>query len=102
MATQITVEVVYATPEDQVLLSVVLPPNSTAADALRVSGLPRQFPDVDFDHLQAGIWGNTVTHDHALLDGDRVEFYRPLQLDPKEARRQLASLGLTMGKAVKD
>ena len=52
------------------MLSVVLPPNSTAADALRVSGLPRQFPDVDFDHLQAGIWGNTVTHDHALLDGD--------------------------------
>ncbi|MBT8066117.1 MAG: RnfH family protein [Gammaproteobacteria bacterium] len=101
MSTQITVEVVYATPEVQVLLSVILPSNSTVADALRESGLPKQFQKVDFDQLQAGIWGNTVTHDHAVLDGDRVEFYRPLQLDPKEARRQLASLGLTMGKVVK-
>lgn len=101
MSTQITAEVVYATPEDQVLLSVILPSNSTVADALRESGLPKQFPKVNFDQLQAGIWGNTVTPDHAVLDGDRVEFYRPLQLDPKEARRQLASLGLTMGKAVK-
>ncbi len=102
VATQIKVEVVYATPGTQVLLPVILPATSTVADALLESGLPKQFSQVDFDHLQAGIWGHTVAHDHVLVDGDRVEVYRPLELDPKEARRQLASLGLTMGKTAKD
>jgi len=95
------VEVVYATPDSQVLLPVVLPATSTVADALLASGLPKQFSQVDFDHLQAGIWGHAVTRDHVLLDGDRVEIYRSLELDPKEARRQLATLGLTMGKGSK-
>jgi putative ubiquitin-RnfH superfamily antitoxin RatB of RatAB toxin-antitoxin module len=102
MSTQIKVEVVYATPENQVLLPVILQAGSTVADALRESGLPQQFPRVDFDQLQTGVWGNTVTREHALADGDRVEIYRPLELDPKEARRQLASLGLTMGQSAKD
>lgn len=102
MATQITVEVVYATADRQVLLPVTLPATSTVADALLLSGLPRQFSEVDFDRLQAGIWGHAVTREHVLVDGDRVEIYRPLELDPKEARRQLATLGLTMGKAAKD
>jgi putative ubiquitin-RnfH superfamily antitoxin RatB of RatAB toxin-antitoxin module len=102
VSTQIKVEVVYATPENQVLLPVILPADSTVADALFESGLPQQFSQVDFDQLQAGIWGNTVTREHALADGDRVEIYRPLELDPKEARRQLASLGLTMGQSAKD
>ena len=102
MSTHIKVEVVYATPETQVLLPVSLPASSTVADALSASGLRQQFSDVDFDQLQTGIWGHTVTREHAVAEGDRVEIYRPLELDPKEARRQLASLGLTMGKAAKD
>lgn len=99
MATQIAVEVVYATPARQVLLPVILPANSTVADALLESALPERFSQVDFDRLQAGVWGHTVSREHVLVDGDRVEIYRPLELDPKEARRQLATLGLTMGQA---
>jgi len=98
---QIAVEVVYATPDNQILLPVILPVTSTVADALLASGLPGKFSQVDFDNLQAGVWGHAVTREHVLADGDRVEIYRPLELDPKEARRQLATLGLTMGKAAK-
>lgn len=102
MSTRIKVEVVYAEAEYQFLQPVVVPSDSTVADALRESDLTKQFPQIDFDQLQAGIWGKAVTRDRALVDGDRVEIYRPLELDPKEARRQLASLGLTMGRAAKD
>lgn len=96
MAEQITVEVVFATPKVQALLPVTLAKNATVADALLESGLLRQFPETSFDSLQAGIWGRPVARDQILSDGDRVEFYRPLELDPKEARRQLAILGRTM------
>ncbi|MGI9236857.1 MAG: RnfH family protein [Woeseiaceae bacterium] len=96
MTEKIHVEVVFATPEKQLLLSATLPKNSTVADALSESALARHFPDVEFDRLQAGIWGHPVQRDHVLSDGDRVEIYRSLKLDPKEARRQLALLGRTM------
>ncbi len=74
-----------------------MPQNSTVADAIRASKLSQRFPDVDFDVLDVGIWGRVVARDHRLADGDRVEIYRPLEIDPREARRQLASLGMTMG-----
>lgn len=100
--TQIGVEVVFATAESQVLLSATLPEGATVADALSATDLERRFPDTDFDGLQAGVWGQPVARNHVLSDGDRVEVYRPLTRDPKEARRQLANLGLTMGKGAKD
>ena len=101
MAAEIEVEVVFATADKQFLQSLVLPQGSTLADAFAGSGLAEEFPDTDFDRLQAGVWGRPLSRDHRLSDGDRVEFYRPLKLDPKDARRQLASLGLSMGKAAK-
>ena len=81
------VEVVFALPERQVLKAVELPEGSTVADAIRRSELAREFPEVDFDQLQAGIWGTPVERGRTLLDGDRVELYRPLVMDPREARR---------------
>jgi putative ubiquitin-RnfH superfamily antitoxin RatB of RatAB toxin-antitoxin module len=47
--------------------------------------------------MQAGIWGRPVERDQAVSDGDRVELYRPLNMDPREARRRLAAAGRTMG-----
>ena len=41
----------------------------------------------DLDRLQAGVWGRPVDRSHVLIDGDRVELYRPLAMDPREARR---------------
>ena len=101
MEHQIDIEVVYASAEEQALISLSLSGGSTVADALSASGLEKRFPSVDFSKLQTGIWGQIVTRDKVLAKGDRVEVYRPLQLDPKEARRQLAALGLTMGGGTK-
>ena len=97
MANQVRVEVVFATAEAQQLVSVALPVGATVADAIAASSIAERFPKADFDELQAGIWGSPVQRGQILSDGDRVEIYRPLELDPREARRQLALIGQTMG-----
>lgn len=81
------VEVAFALPERQFLETITLPDNAVVADAIRTSGVRETFPEVSFDVLQAGIWGKPVDRTHALRDGDRVEIYRPLEMDPREARR---------------
>ena len=81
------VEVVFALPDRQYLGAVTVPEVATVADAIRQSGIERLFPDVDFAALQAGIWGKPVDRDQRLRKGDRVELYRPLEVDPREARR---------------
>ena len=86
------VEVVFANPERQVLEVVEVSGDATVADAIRRSGIGRLFPDVDFSALQAGVWGRPVARDQLLREGDRVEIYRPLELDPREARRLKAGV----------
>lgn len=65
-----------------------LPHDATLQQALNASGLPARFPDVDFSALACGIWGRAVRPDHVLAQGDRIELCRPLQVDPKVARRE--------------
>jgi putative ubiquitin-RnfH superfamily antitoxin RatB of RatAB toxin-antitoxin module len=91
------VEVVIATPDKQVLRELRVEPGSSVADVLRQSNLAREFPQLEFEAMQAGIWGRPVERDQAVSDGDRVELYRPLNMDPREARRRLAAAGRTMG-----
>ena len=81
------VEVVFALPERQVLQTLELQDGSTVGTALLRSKLAREFPEADLDRLQAGVWGRPVDRSHVLIDGDRVELYRPLAMDPREARR---------------
>ena len=90
MAETLHVEVAFATKERQELVALDLELGATVADAVRQSGLPGLFGQVDFDELQVGIWGRVVERDTALSEGDRVELYRPLERDPREARRELA------------
>lgn len=82
------VEVVYALPggEDAVVLE--LPAGSTAADAVRAGGLLARHPDIDLGRQKLGIYGRVVRPGLRLADGDRVEIYRPLAVEPKEARRR--------------
>jgi putative ubiquitin-RnfH superfamily antitoxin RatB of RatAB toxin-antitoxin module len=87
----IRVEVVYALPERQALVSVELPAGSTVAAAIEASGVREQFPGMEIDPASVGIFSRKVTLDRVLQDGDRVEIYRPLKADPKEARRQRAA-----------
>lgn len=90
------VEVVFALPDRQALVTVGVAKGATVADAISMSGLGARFPDVRLDELQAGVWGRPVDRSHAVQPGDRIEIYRGLEIDPREARRQLALLGRTM------
>ncbi|MDH4107362.1 MAG: RnfH family protein [Gammaproteobacteria bacterium] len=95
--TEIEVEVVYALPGQQELLSVVVPAGACVADAIRLSGIAERFPEERLEACPTGIWGRPAARDEPLQAGDRVELYRPLRMDPREARRQLAAAGKTMG-----
>ncbi len=97
MSDLINVEVVLATPPKQVLIALRVPQGSTAAEVIAASGVEGQFPDLRPAELAVGVWGRLVERDHVVGDGDRVEIYRPLLIEPREARRQLARAGRTMG-----
>ena len=93
----ITVEVVYALAERQAFVAVAVPVGATAGDAIKQSAIATQFPEQDLSACKLGIWGRLVDRDQLLEDGDRIEIYRPLNIDPREARRQLAAEGKSMG-----
>jgi len=96
------VEVVFALPDRQSLRSVLASSGHTVADVVAMSGLYEEFPEFEFERLALGIWGREVEQHQAIKEGDRIEIYRPLEMDPREARRQLALSGRTMGSADSD
>ncbi|MFO1392787.1 MAG: RnfH family protein [Steroidobacteraceae bacterium] len=90
-----TVEVVYARPERQAVARVRLAPGMTAGDAVDASGILAAHPELRDRSLDLGIFGRPVPRTEILHDGDRVEIYRPLVADPREARRRLVAEGRT-------
>ena len=88
----ISVELVFAMPDRQVLRSIDMPEGASVADVIEAGNLAREFPDLGLDELQAGIWGRPVDREQVVRDGDRVEIYRPLEMDPREARRLKAGI----------
>ena len=96
MAATLHVEVAIAWPEKQLLIEVAMPEGSTVLDAINATSIGEQFPDVSLDEMPVGVWGQLVERNRQLRDGDRVEIYRELKLDPRDARRQLAESGRTM------
>ena len=85
---ELCVEVVYCPqPGTTDRVTVTLPAGATVADALRVSGLLARHA-LASEGLRLGVWCRVSNADTRLRDRDRVEIYRPLQVDPKEARRQ--------------
>jgi putative ubiquitin-RnfH superfamily antitoxin RatB of RatAB toxin-antitoxin module len=90
------VEVVFALPEKQVLKTVLANPGATVADVVAESDLAGAFPGHVLTEMAFGIWGRVVEQNQAVKEGDRIEIYRPLELDPRESRRQLALSGRTM------
>ena len=87
----IRVEVAYATGEEQVLLTLEMEAGATACQAIERSGILQRFPDIDLARSPVGIFGRVTGLDAPLRDGDRVEIYRPLEADPKDARRNRAT-----------
>lgn len=82
------IEVAYAEREQQTVIELDLPSDATVADALQAA--KAHLPDVDLDNVPLGIFGQTCERDKPLKEWDRVEIYRPLIMDAKEARRQRA------------
>ena len=91
-ANLLEVEVVYARPEQQVLIQVSVPAGSTARDAIVRSNILSDASGLDVETLAVGIFARRVTLDYILKEGDRVEIYRPLTMSPVEARRWRAKL----------
>lgn len=85
------VEVVYALPLKQDVISLDVAAGATVGQALAASGMLARHPDIDLRVNRLGIWGRSTTPDALLREGDRVEIYRPLQVDPKEVRRRRAT-----------
>lgn len=83
------VTVIYSPAPREVLeWPLQLAAGSMVEDALQASGLQAHLPQSDLQTVDAGVWGRKALHDQPLQDGDRVEVYRPLVVDPKVARRE--------------
>ncbi len=63
---------------------------ATVLDTVRASGVLERFPTIDISTAAVGVWGRVAQLDTPVRQGDRVEIYRPLAIDPKEARRKRA------------
>jgi uncharacterized protein len=85
---EIAVEVVLALPGQALLRQVVLDAGATVREAIAAAGFDEHKEVIDPERL--GIFGRRVDPAQTLRDGDRVEIYRPLVLDPKDARRRRA------------
>ena len=81
------IEVAYGTAQRQFLQVLEVDEGTTAREAVALSGVQAEFPDADLRHAKLGIFGKVVKDDTVLRDKDRVEIYRSLLIDPKEARR---------------
>ena len=85
------VEVVYALPDKQSLLTVSVDETCTAIEAVQQSGIADEYPEIDLEAIKLGIFSDGCTHETVLKAGDRVEIYRPLLADPKEIRKRRAA-----------
>lgn len=87
----ISVEVAYALPEQQRIVTVIVPAGTTAYDAVARSDIVRFFPEIDLENAKMGIFGKAVSpKTQQVVAGDRIEIYRPLIADPKASRKMRA------------
>ncbi len=86
----INVEIAYVKPEKQALISISVAENCTVSEAILQSKILAEFPEIELDVAKVGIFSTLCTLEKIVENGDRIEIYRPLQTDPKDARRQRA------------
>jgi uncharacterized protein len=94
----IVVEVAFAQADKQVILELDVEKGTTAEQAILLSGILEQFPEIDLTKSKMGIFGKLSKASTELKAGDRVEIYRPLIADPKEVRRKREAEGKRMKK----
>lgn len=101
MAESMQIEVAYATPQEQIILTVQVPSSATVSEAVEASGICARYPEIDLASVKMGIFGKLAKGNAGLHPGDRIELYRPLIADPKEARKKRAAEGKVMKKGAK-
>ena len=96
----INVSIVYALPERAWIKSLVMNRGAIPEDLMQKSGLFKAFPELqqkfEKQELGFGVFAQRVDENYLLAEGDRLEIYRPLTVDPKTVRRELAAKGKTM------
>lgn len=85
---RLKIEVIFATPGEQVCIELEIEPGTTVEQAIAQSGIQSRCPGLRVSTVPVGIFGKRARRDTLLRDGDRVELYRPLVADPKAIRRQ--------------
>lgn len=93
---ELNIEVVFALPEKQPLIGLRVPDGATIHDVLQRSEVATMLGEASSDVHEVGVWGRVADRQQCIREGDRVEIYRPLMMDPREARRRHAAAGLTM------
>jgi len=97
----INVEVVFALPDTATCIRVQVPEGTEAEQAVIKSGIIEKCPEIDANALTLGVWNRTCKLNQVLQEGDRIEIYRPLIADPKDARRRRAEKAKEEGRANK-
>ena len=92
MSDFITIEVAYANPKKQIIITFQAPKNISVKEAIALSGIEKKFNEIDLTKNKLGIFGKITSLETKLKDKDRIEIYRPLIADPKEIRRKRATL----------
>ena len=87
----ITLEVAYANPKKQIIISFQAPKDISVKEAIALSGIEQKFNEIDLTKNQLGIFGKITSLETKLKHKDRIEIYRPLIADPKEIRRKRAT-----------
>jgi len=96
------VEVAYALPDKQSLVSLEVDEGTTIKEAIEASGILETYDQIDLTRDKVGIFSKFATLDTVLREKDRVEIYRPLIADPKKVRKERAAKGKAMRSFKKD
>lgn len=88
---EISIEVAFAKPSEQLIIPLKVSAGATAQQAIETSGILAMFPEIDLNINKIGIFGKLIKLDTPLKHLDRIEIYRPLIVDAKEARKQRAA-----------
>lgn len=100
-ATHIEIQLTYALPSKQTLLSISVPNDTTVEQAIELSGILQTHNDIDLTQNKVGIWYKATKLSTVLKEGDRIEIYRPMTADPKEVRKLRALKAKEEGRANK-
>ena len=97
----LSIEVAYALPQEQIILTLEVAKDTTIEEGIYHSHIMQKYPEIDLKKQKVGIFGKVKKLTEILHTGDRIEIYRPLIADPKEARKKRAAQGKKMTKGNK-